>query len=191
MRLIETSDVLDIAAYEKVRDDYRRRAMAEKAVRRLAVGPLITVFFENRDTMLYQLQEIMRAERLVHDEQIANEMKVWNELIPADDELSLTLMVEETDLSKAKETLRRLKDLEECVGLAIGSRRVRATFDQNWRDENRISAVQFIRFQLDGDDRRAFLEDADVRFVIDHDHYSHEAHLPETMLAALRADLRS
>lgn len=191
MRLIETSDVLDIAAYEKVRDDYRRRAMAEKAVRRLAVGPLITVFFENRGTMLYQLQEIMRAERLVHDEQIANEMKVWNELIPADDELSLTLMVEETDLSKAKETLRRLKDLEESVSLAIGARTVRATFDQNWRDENRISAVQFIRFQLDPDDRRAFLTAPDVRFVIDHEHYGHEARLPDSMLAALRADLES
>jgi hypothetical protein len=188
--MLGMADVLDIAKYERVRDDFRKRAMEAKAVRRVAVGPLITVFFENRLTMHYQLQEMMRVERMVRDDKIEEELKIWNDLIPADDQLSLTLMIEEPDVTKAKARLMELKDLEACVSLRIGARRVKATFEHGWKDENRISAVQFIRFDLDRDDRKAFDSESDVRFTIDHDRYAHEARLTPETLAALRADLR-
>jgi hypothetical protein len=164
-------------------------AIAAKAVRRVPVGPLITCFFENRLTMHYQLQEMLRAERVVKEEAILDELQVWNGLIPEEDELSMTLMVEVTDMSKARAVLEELKDLEPTVSLTIGSRRVTARFEEGWSDENRISAVQYIRFALDEDDRRAFLSMSDVRITIDHPSYRHEATLPPETLAALREDL--
>ncbi len=191
MRSIAMTEVMDIAQYERVRDDFRKKAMAAKAVRRVAVGPLITVFFENRLTMQYQLQEMMRVERMVQEDKIAEELKVWNDLIPADDQLSMTLMIEEPDQSKAKDRLMELKDLESCVSLKIGARAtVRAAFEHGWKDENRISAVQFIKFDFGPDERKAFDSEDDVRLVIDHERYSHEARFSKETLGALRQDLR-
>src|SRR5581483_1732316 len=103
MRKIAENEVLDLVQYEKARPEFQKRAMDAKAVRRVAVGPLVTIFFENRLTMHYQLQEMLRAERQVRDEAIREELQVWNDLVPDEDELSLTLMIEETDMTKAKE----------------------------------------------------------------------------------------
>jgi hypothetical protein len=190
MKKIAESEVLDLVQYEKTRPEFQKRAMEAKAVRRVAVGPLITIFFENRLTMHYQLQEMLRAERQVRDEAIREELQVWNDLVPEDDELSLTLMIEETDMSRAKARLHELRDLEEHVSLEIAGRpSIGAKFEEGWRDDNRISAVQFIRFALSDEDRAAFESVDDVRFRIDHPAYRHEAKLGRPTLAALREDL--
>jgi hypothetical protein len=197
MRKIEPSDVLDLVQYEKVRPEFQKKAIEAKAIRRVAVGPLITCFFENRLTMHYQLQEMLRVERIVRDEAIAEEMAVWNGLVPGTNELSMTLMVEIVDMSRAKEKLQELVDLEPTVSLRIhrqvgGERnelRVSARFEEGHRDENRISAVQYIRFALSGDDATALKSTDDVRIVIDHPAYRHEAKLPPATVAALREDL--
>jgi hypothetical protein len=191
MRKIQEGEVLDLVAYEKARPELQKKAIAAKAARRIAVGPLVTCFFENRTTMQYQLQEMLRVERVVRDEAIRDELKVWNDLVPGRDELSMTLMIEITDMTRAKEKLEELKDLEPAVSLRLGARKILARFEEGWRDDNRISAVQFIRFALPGDDRRAFFTTADVRLVIDHPAYQHEARLPEATLAALREDLET
>ncbi len=189
MRKIERSDVLDLVEYEKARPDFQREAVAAKTVRRVAVGPLVTCFFENRLTMQYQLQEMLRVERVVREDAIADELATWNSLIPGADELSLTLMVEITDMSKAREKLEELKDLEPTVSLHIGARKVPARFEEGWSDENRISAVQYLRFVLGDEGRRAFLAASEPRIVIDHPAYRHEAILPPATLAALHEDL--
>lgn len=192
MRPIDESEVLDLTAYEKVRPEFQKKAIAAKAVRRVAVGPLITCFFENRTTMHYQLQEMIRVERIVKEEQIRDELAVWNDLIPGDDELSMTLMIEITDMSKAKEKLEELRDLEQTVSLKIGAdREVGARFEEGWSDENRISAVQYIRFALEESDAAAFKKASDVRILIDHPAYRHEARLSAETLAALREDLET
>jgi hypothetical protein len=189
MRKIEMGDVLDLVAYEKARPELQKAAIAAKAVRRVAVGPLITCFFENRVTMQYQLQEMIRVERIVRDEAIADEMKVWNDLIPGRNELSMTLMVEIVDMARAKEKLEELKDLEPTLSLRIANRKVAARFEPGQSDENRISAVQYIHFALAADDAAAFRKESDVKLVIDHAAYRHEARLPAATLAALREDL--
>jgi hypothetical protein len=189
VRKIERSEVLDLVEYEKARPDFQREAIAAKTVRRVAVGPLITCFFENRLTMQYQLQEMLRVERVVREEAIADELGIWNSLIPGADELSLTLMVEITDMSKAREKLEELKDLEPTVSLRIGALKVPARFEEGWSDENRISAVQYLRFVLGADGRRSFLPASEVRIAIEHRAYRHEASLPQATLAALREDL--
>ncbi|MBI3723583.1 DUF3501 family protein [bacterium] len=191
MRKIQESDVLDIARYELARDELRKRAMRAKEVRRVAIGPLVTVLFENRTTLHYQLQEMMRVERIVRPEAIREEMAIWNDLVPARDELSLTLMIEITDLTIAKAKLEELRDLEETVTLRFGPHVVHARFEEGWRDDNRISAVQFIRFALSNDERNAFLASSDVSLKIDHAAYAHEARLSTETLAALREDLEA
>jgi hypothetical protein len=189
MKKILPEEVLDLVAYEKARPELQKKAMAAKAVRRVAVGPLITCFFENRTTMQYQLQEMLRVERVVRDEAIADELAVWNGLIPGSNELSMTLMVEIVDMSTAKEKLHELKDLEPTVALWIGDRRIGARFEEGQRDENRISAVQYIRFALSAFDAAALRGSSEVRLVIDHPAYRHEARLPAEAVAALREDL--
>jgi hypothetical protein len=195
MRKILPEEVLDLVAYEKARPELQKKAIAAKAVRRVAVGPLITCFFENRTTMQYQLQEMLRVERVVRDEAIAEELEVWNGLIPGSNELSMTLMVEIVDMSTAKEKLHELKDLEPTVSLRILPRQARdervvsARFEEGQRDENRISAVQYIRFALSAFDAAALRASDDARLVIDHPAYRHDARLPAETLAALREDL--
>ena len=189
MRKIALSDVLDLTAYELGREHFRAQAMDGKALRRVAVGPLITVFFENRLTLLYQLQEMLRVERVVRPEAIQQEMGVWNDLMPGDDELSLTLMIEETDLARAKDRLHELRDLEPTVSLRFGGHQVHAHFEEGWRDENRISAVQFIRFRLTPGERQDFLAATDVSLAIDHPAYRHAARLSADTLRGLRDDL--
>jgi len=189
MRKIHPAEVLDLVEYEKARPEFQKKAMAAKAVRRIAVGPMITCFFENRLTMHYQLQEMLRVERVVKDEAIAEETKVWNDLVPGRDELSMTLMVEITGEQDAKKILNDLVDLERHVALVIGARRAPATFEEGWSDENKISAVQFIRFALSPEDVASLKRESDVRLSIDHPNYRHETRLPAETVKALREDL--
>lgn len=189
MSKIARADVLDLTAYEQARPDFRAKAMAAKDARRLGIGDLITVFFENRTTMHYQLQEMLRTERVVREEAIVEELAVWNELVPEPDELSLTLMIEETDRSKVKETLHELSGLEGHVALRIGEREVRARFEPGRSDENVIAAVQYLKLALTPGEREAVLREDDVRLAIDHPRYRAETRLPRTTLAAVREDL--
>jgi hypothetical protein len=191
MRKIVLDEVLDLTAYEKARNEFRARAIAAKEVRRIGLGDLITVFFENRLTMHYQLQEMMRTERMVKDDQIREEMAVWNGLVPGTDELSMTLMIEQTDPSKVKETLHELSGLEGHVALRIGEREVRAAFEPGRSDENVVAAVQYLKFKLSPAEREALLRDDDVRVAIDHPRYRAETRLPRATLEALREDVRS
>ena len=191
MRKIVLDEVLDLTAYEKTRNEFRTRAIAAKEVRRIGLGDLITVFFENRLTMHYQLQEMMRTERMVKDDQIREEMAVWNGLVPGTDELSMTLMIEQTDPSKVKETLHELSGLEGHVALRIGEREVRAAFEPGRSDENVVAAVQYLKFKLSPAEREALLRDDDVRVAIDHPRYRAETRLPRASLEALREDLKS
>jgi hypothetical protein len=191
MRKIVLDEVLDLTGYEKARNEFRARAIAAKEVRRIGLGDLITVFFENRLTMHYQLQEMMRTERMVKDEQIREEMAVWNGLVPGTDELSMTLMIEQTDHSKVKETLHELSGLEGHVALRIGEREVRAAFEPGRSDENVVAAVQYLKFKLSPAEREALLRDDDVRVAIDHPRYRAETRLPRASLEALREDLKS
>jgi hypothetical protein len=189
MRKIARSEVLDLVEYEKARPEIQKAAIEAKRVRRVAVGPFITCFFENRFTMFYQLQEMLRVERVVREDAIADEMRVWNDLVPGDRELSMTLMVEITDFSKTHEILEGLKDLERHVFLRVGDRSVPARFEAGWSDENRISAVQFIRFALSPVDVERFKKESDVKLAIDHPRYQAETLLAPETLEALRSDL--
>ena len=119
MRKLTMDDISDLREYERTRDDFRRSIIELKKRRRVPLGDIVTLVFENVDTMRWQVQEMARVERMLRDEQIAHEVATYNELIPGDDELSATLFVELDSQEKLREWLPKLVGIHRAgVGLA-------------------------------------------------------------------------
>ncbi len=191
--MITVDDILDIAQYEKRRPAYRARMIEAKKHRRVHVGPIMTFVFENRDTVLFQIQEMMRVERMVHDEQIQHEIDTYSRLLPTRDELSATLLIEITDKEKIKAILDSLVGLtEHCVYLVIGETEIEAMFDEEQSEEGRISAVQYIRWKLDEQEiERLRFGQAEVSLMIRHPNYHHFTRLTDEQRDAIARDLDS
>jgi len=177
MRPLEPSDILDLTAYEKIREDFLEKTIALKRPRRIQVGDRLCFVFENRDTVRFQVQEMTRAERTVKEEAIAEEVAVYNELIPGENELSATLMIEIPEMDRIRGELDRLIGIDEHVFLDVGDESVRATFDAKQFEEDRISAVQYVRFPL-GQKLAAAFRDPAVPAALRADHPSYQARTP-------------
>jgi len=190
MRPVDPAEILDLTAYEKSRVEFMQRMIDYKKSRRVSVGDTLTFIFENRETVIFQIQELTRAERTVDPEQIAIECKVFNELVPGDDELSATLMIEITDPEMIRPELDRLVGIDEHVYLDIGDSSIRATFDDKQFEEDRISAVQYVRFPL-GAELAARFRDPSQRIVlrVEHPVYSEATEITGETRASLVADL--
>jgi hypothetical protein len=190
---LELSDILDIARYESVRPDYRQRVIEHKAARRVEVGESVSLTFEDRETVRYQIQEMARVERLVDPRRIAHEIEVYAELLPTERELAATLFIQIPEMDRIRDELDRLLGIDECVVLEIGdgggSSSVRAVFDERQLEEDRISAVHYLRFPLSAAQRERLLGGAPARIVIDHPAYHHSAELSPETRASLCRDL--
>jgi hypothetical protein len=190
---LRLEEIAGLEAYAEVRDDYRRALIAYKQRRRLAVGEQVTLLFEDRETLRFQVQEMLRVEQIDDASRVQHELDVYNQLMPGERELSATLFVEIAEASRIRPELDRLIGIDEHVALRVGARRIRATFDPKQMEEERISAVQYIRFALEAGDVDA-LADARVpaAIAIDHPNYAHEAALEgalrESLASGLRAD---
>jgi len=190
MEKLRRSDIKDIIAYEKERIPFRREIVALKKRRRVSVGPLITLVFENRETVRFQIQEMMRAERIVEEEAIAHEIETYNELIPGPGELSATLFVELDDSSRIRGVLNDLIGVNEKVFLEVGGERVQAIFQPGTYREDRVSAVHYVKFRLTPEQIRAFRESPEpVAFLIDHSNYRERALLSEETRRVLGQEL--
>ncbi|NWJ44531.1 MAG: DUF3501 family protein [Chloroflexi bacterium] len=189
MRALELTDVKDIAAYEKVRDEFRRRIIELKKLRRIGVGDIITLVFENRDTLLFQVQEMMRAERIVHDHQIQEELDTYNPLLPGQLELSATLFIEIDNPQELRRRLSTLLGIEEHLALVIGENRVPARFEEGRSTAERLSTVHYVRFQLTLP-QVAQLKDpiVEVALEFDHPNYRERAVIPIPMRLELAKD---
>jgi hypothetical protein len=190
MRRVEASDILDLTAYEKIRPEFVERMIELKRTRRVYVGEILCFIFENRDTVIFQIQEMTRAERAVSDEAIAAEVAVYNELVPRDHELSATLMIEIPNQTSIRPQLDRLIGIDEHVHLDIGGETVRATFDDKQFQEDRVSAVQYIHFPL-GPELAARFGDPSVpvQLRVDHPNYAGQTVIEGEARASLAADL--
>jgi hypothetical protein len=191
--MIFLSNILNIAEYEKQRPEYRARVIEAKKHRRILVGPLMTFIFENRETVLFQIQEMVRTERLVHDKDIQHEIDTYGRLLPTHDELSATLLIGITDKEKIKSTLDSLVGLtKKSVYLTIGEKEIEATFDEEQSEEGRISAVQYVRWKLNEQDiERLRFGQAEISVVIRHPNYQHSAQLTNGQREAIAKDLIS
>ncbi|HTO69371.1 MAG TPA: DUF3501 family protein [Myxococcota bacterium] len=190
MKRIQRGDVLDLVAYERIRPEFLARTILLKQARRIAVGDHLTFVFENRDTVLFQIQEMLRAERAVKEEKIEDEIAVYNELIPGEAELTATLMIEITETGRIRAELDRLIGIDEHVFLDVGGRAVRASFDSKQFESDRISAVQYVRFPL-GRELAAAFRDESVPVALRVEHPNHRASVPigGPWRASLAADL--
>ena len=191
MRKLTVDDIADHRAYEKERDDFRAHIIDMKRRRRVQVGELVTIVFENTDTMRFQVQEMARAERMLTDEAIAHEVQTYNELIPGPAELSGTLFIELTDDAALRKWLPKLIGIEFHVHVELGdgSSRVQAVP----RDEERLtrdditSTVHYLRFPFDAH-QRAQLAFGPAYIVIDHPNYQVRVELTEAQRDELARD---
>ncbi len=172
IRRVTLEDVIGLDRYEKERDDIRRRIIALKKNRRIAVGDCVTFVFENFDTVFFQIQEMLRAERITDLDAVRDEVDVYNSLLPRPGELSATMLIEITEDSDIESRLLRLLGIDEKVSLEIDGRSVQASFEPGHSREDRISAVQYVRFQLPSAAVEAFADESRVATLrIDHENY--------------------
>lgn len=195
MKAVTLSEVKNIAEYEAVRDGFRAEVIREKEKRRLTIGPVFTFLFENHLTVLYQVQEMMRTERIVKEEAILYEIKTYNELIPETSALGATLLIEYTDPAERAVQLARLVGIENHIKLLLGDLPpILGVLDDRQMDEGKISSVQYILFPLKPEHLqhwKALGEAGQIRMVLDHPYYSHQAVMPLPMVTALGQDLTS
>ena len=190
MKKVTLEDLKGLAAYEKVREDLRRRIIELKKNRRLAVGDKVSLLFENRDTVIFQIQEMLRAERIADLDKIRQEIAVYNSLIPDAGELSATLFLEIEEQGRIREELLKFLGIDEEVYLKIGNHTIRARFESGHSKEDKISAVQYVRFPFNPDEIRAFMAgEQGAEIFIDHPNYKARATIGEETRKALIEDL--
>jgi len=195
MKKIEMSEVKNLIEYEKVRDEMRPAVIARKQHRRVIVGDQMSLLFENRETVLLQIQEMIRTERIVHDAKIQDEIDAYNALIPGPGELSATLFIEIPGLIHMSQedvrlTVNRFQGIDRALWLVAGEQRVAAQFEGGHSKEEKMAAVQYVRFIVPAAARAALADPSvSVRVVVDHPHYKAEAPLSAETRRELRADL--
>ena len=192
MKPLTVQDLLSADEYERTRQDFRRRIIELKEHRRIAVGDLVTLVFENRDTVLFQIQEMIRAERIIAPERIHEEVDTYNDHLPGPGELIATLFIEVTEPSKVKQVLDRFQGIDkgQTVGLQIGNEQVYGVFEEGRAKEDKISAVHYVKFHI-SDSIKARLADSQIPMGISIHHSGYEAYaaVPDKMRLSLLRDL--
>ena len=190
---ITRADILSIEEYGAARKERRQAAIALKKNRRLEVGPLATFYFENYDTMLSQIHEMLWIER-GGEEQIEDELSAYNPLVPQGQELVATLMFEIDDPVRRDAVLRRLGGVEDTVTIEVGSETVRAVPDiqdgvERTTSDGKTSSIHFLHFPFTPEQIAAF-RDPDVRVLLSvgHENYAHMAVVPPRVRESLQAD---
>ena len=189
MNTLSLSEIKNLHEYELERPEFRARVIELKKRRRVPLGPLMTLVFENRDTVRFQIQEMVRIERIVQPDKVQEEIDAYNDLLPRAGEVSATLFIEVTDPAKIQSTLDGFIGLVEPgkLVLRVGDRTYPAAFAAGQSREDRISAVHYLRFALGEEGRRALERGEKARLEVRHGDYSAEAPLsPETVRELLR-----
>lgn len=190
MKPIDRSELLDLGAYEQVRERFRARVIAVKRARYVALGPAMTVLFENRDTVLFQVQEMLRTERITQEKAIHHELETYNELIPSDRELSATIFIEYPEKDERERMLTALAGVEDDFYLLAGSERSAVIPDRRGSDPERTMAVQYVKFPLSVSAMSVLRSGAGtLKLGVEHPAYRAEVTLGAETLASLRDDL--
>lgn len=191
--MLKLEDIADVRAYEKEREEFRKHIIATKKIRRIHLGEVLTFLFENKETMRFQIQEMARAEKLYSDEQIENELLVYNDLIPSRNILKSTLFIELVNEEQLKEWLPKLVDIQNHLTIEFSGNKV-AGYEPDeerlTRDEEITTSVHYIFFEFNDEQRNEFLKTKDnVKLVSSHPEYSFECELNNETIAQLQNDL--
>ena len=193
MNRLSTADLMSLERYSRERAEFRARVIAHKKNRQLTVGPNTLWLFEDRLTVQYQVQEMLRTERIFEAEGIAEELAAYNPLIPDGRNWKVTLLIEYPDPDIRKVQLEKLRGIEDCCYVQVaGFERVLAIADEDMERANDVktSAVHFLRFELGEAMAASVKGGAALNVGIDHPDYRHEiSPVAATSRAALAADL--
>jgi hypothetical protein len=193
MNRLVPADLMSLEQYARARADFRARVLAHKGARQLAVGPHATWCFEDRLTVQYQVQEMLRSERIFEPAGILDELNAYNPLIPDGSNWKVTLLIEFPDPAERAHALTQLKGIEDrCWVRCGGEDQVFAIADEDLERENeeKTSAVHFLRFELSAAMVAGLRAGATLAVGIDHPHYRYEVPaVPAAVRAALIADL--
>jgi uncharacterized protein DUF3501 len=190
MKKLTRADIVSNEQYSQERDDRRKKIIALKRNRRVQVGPQLSFTFENRETLKYQIQEMMRIERIQDEDKIHFEIDTYNSLIPELGSLSATMFIEIQEADQIKSTLDRLQGLDRpgTVLLKLGSDQIPAQFEPDHSKEDRISAVHYVMFALSSDQARNFVN-LPVEIQVRHPDYSASTALTEEQRIEIGKDL--
>jgi len=194
-RKLELSDILDLRAYERVREERRVEIIEIKRRRRVHLGTVVTLMFENRATMQSQIHEMMRAEKVVSDEQILEELHAYNPLIPEAGQLSATLFIELTTPEQMLEWLPKLVNIERSIAFKLSDGSTVMSIAEESHAEmltrdNVTAAVHYIRFEFTPEQVEAFAT-GDVEILCLHPEYVEGSLLPAFVVNELLTDLRN
>jgi hypothetical protein len=182
MRPVARHEIVDYATYEDNRAEFRRQVMEAKKPRRVHVGKNLTLLFENTLTVRYQVQEMMRAERIVREADIQHELDTYNQLLGGPGELGCTLLIEIEDPVQRDQQLREWAQLPEHLYMLLeNGTRVRPRVDQGQRDQERLASVQYLKFDVAGG--------VPVAAGVDMPGMTFETRLSDDQRQALRDDL--
>ena len=191
MSKLSVTDLMPLERYARERPAFRAQVLKHKALRQLAVGPNCTWLFEDRLTVQYQVQEMLRTERIFEPEGIAEELSAYNPLIPDGSNWKVTLLLEFDPLERPA-ALAGLKGVEDrCYVQVAGHERVFAIADEDLERENaeKTSAVHFLRLELSAAMVQGLRANASLSAGVDHPRYRHEVTMPEPVRRALTEDL--
>ncbi|HYF58430.1 MAG TPA: DUF3501 family protein [Burkholderiaceae bacterium] len=193
MPRITRDSLMTLEAYHRARPEFRRRVIAHKKRRTVPLGDHVTLLFEDELTVRYQVQEMLRIERIFEEDGILHELESYNPLVPDGRNLKATMLIEYEEPSVRRAALGRLKGIEDRVWIQVeGSARVRAIADEDLERENeeKTSAVHFLRWELTDGMAAALVRGAALSIGVDHPNYAAVVSpLPADTRAALVADL--
>ncbi len=192
MNPVSRDELLNLHEYEKAREARRQEVIDLKRRRRVQVGRYLSFVFENHATVWFQIQEMIRAERIVDDARVADELTVYNGLLPGAGELAATMFIEIGDPAAVKPVLDALLgiDTRDYVRMEVGARVIVGRFEAGHSDEElgKLSAVHFVRFALPPEVRREFAH-SEVALVVDHPNERARTVLAPDVKASLAEDL--
>jgi hypothetical protein len=197
MKRVERDELLNLAAYEQIRERFRARIIADKRDRRVIAGDEVSLVFENHDTALFQIQEMLRTERISSEPAILHEVETYNDLVPGENELSATMFVEIADAAVRERRLSELKGLETSMSLEVLGTKVPARNETRGVLPDRTTAVHYLKFPLGADLAGRFVARAKedpaglTFFIVLHPKLSLRKELPHATVRALVQDLES
>ncbi|MBZ0117385.1 MAG: DUF3501 family protein [Sandaracinaceae bacterium] len=192
MRKLDLQEIRGPERYAAARDQARRDVIALKRARRVSVGPQVTLVFENRETMRFQIEEMCLVEGIVEPDKIQHEVDTYNAILPEEGALGATLFVEVMSEKALRNVLDKLVGLHEHVWLVVAGERVKAAFDPDQFTTDKLAAVQYLKLPLTAPARAALARPGtELKLAIDHEAYRHETTLSEETRAELARDLES
>ncbi|HWA73653.1 MAG TPA: DUF3501 family protein [Polyangiaceae bacterium] len=189
MKPVERSELLSLGSYEGIRDRFRARMLEQKRARYVSIGENMTALFENHDSALFQIQEMLRTERITQEKAILHELETYNELVPGDHELSATIFVEYPEREQRERMLRELVGLETSFFFEVRGERAELVPDRRGTDPTRTMAVHYVKFVLPKESERVLRSgEGPAVLGVDHPAYRARAELPRPTLLSLRDD---